>query len=231
MKPNEIRIVVADDHPIFRRGLAELLAGEPEFKVIGEVQNGARALEYIEQGLPSVVVLDLDMPILDGIAVAKIVRERRLPVKVIFLTMHRNQSVVRSMNKLGVSGYVLKDAVMDEIVDCIRAVMRGEHFVGSGLGSRSKDESRSPAEALLIDEVQTLSATERTVLSQISRSKSNREIASDLCISVRTVETHRYNICSKLGIKGPHALLRFALANKETIQAEDKLRSATDDNG
>lgn len=230
MKIEPIKIVIADDHPIFRRGLAEILASTRDFSVIGEVENGARALELVEQSSPDVAILDLDMPVLDGIAVAKMIHERRLPVKVIFLTMHRNQSVVRSMNKIGVSGYVLKDAVLDEIVDCIRAVVNGEQFLGSGLGQRDSSGVPSSIGISPIDDINELSQTERKVLSEIARSRSNREIARDLFISVRTVETHRYNICSKLHIKGPHALLRFALANKDMIHAEEKLRNSTDEN-
>lgn len=230
MKTKPIRIVIADDHPIFRRGLAEILASTRDFSVVGEVENGARALELVEQSSPDVAILDLDMPVLDGIAVAKMIHERRLPVKVIFLTMHRNQSVVRSMNKIGVSGYVLKDAVLDEIVDCIRAVINGEQFLGSGLGQRDSSGVPSSIGTSTIDGINELSQTERKVLSEIARSRSNREIARDLFISVRTVETHRYNICSKLHIKGPHALLRFALANKDIIHAEEKLRNSTDEN-
>lgn len=229
MKIEPIKIVIADDHPIFRRGLAEILASTRDFSVIGEVENGARALELVEQSSPDVAILDLDMPVLDGIAVAKMIHERRLPVKVIFLTMHRNQSVVRSMNKIGVSGYVLKDAVLDEIVDCIRAVINGEQFLGSGLGQRDSSGVPSSIGISTIDDINELSQTERKVLSEIARSRSNREIARDLFISVRTVETHRYNICSKLHIKGPHALLRFALANKDIIHAEEKLRNSTDE--
>lgn len=230
MKIEPIKIVIADDHPIFRRGLAEILASTRDFRVIGEVENGARALELVEQSSPDVAILDLDMPVLDGIAVAKMIYERRQPVKVIFLTMHRNQSVVRSMNKIGVKGYVLKDAVLDEIVDCIRAVVNGEQFLGSGLGQR--DNSGGPRSIGIspVDDIRKLSQTERRVLSHIARSRSNREIARDLFISVRTVETHRYNICSKLHIKGPHALLRFALANKDIIHAEEKLSNSTDEN-
>lgn len=230
MRIEPIKIVIADDHPIFRRGLAEILASTRDFRVIGEVENGARALELVEQSSPDVAILDLDMPVLDGIAVAKMIHERRLPVKVIFLTMHRNQSVVRSMNKIGVSGYVLKDAVLDEIVDCIRAVINGEQFLGSGLGQRDSSGVPSSIGISPIDDINELSQTERKVLSEIARSRSNREIARDLFISVRTVETHRYNICSKLHIKGPHALLRFALANKDIIHAEEKLRNSTDEN-
>ncbi|MBX3266677.1 MAG: response regulator transcription factor [Acidobacteria bacterium] len=230
MKTEPIRKVIADDHPIFRRGLAEILASTRDFSVIGEVENGARALELVEQSSPDVAILDLDMPVLDGIAVAKMIHERRLPVKVIFLTMHRNQSVVRSMNKIGVSGYVLKDAVLDEIVDCIRAVIIGEQFLGSGLGQRDSSGVPSSIGISTIDDINELSQTERKVLSEIARSRSNREIARDLFISVRTVEIHRYNICSKLHIKGPHALLRFALANKDIIHAEEKLRNSTDEN-
>lgn len=230
MKTKPIRIVIADDHPIFRRGLAEIVASTRDFSVVGEVENGARALELVEQSSPDVAILDLDMPVLDGIAVAKMIHERRLPVKVIFLTMHRNQSVVRSMNKIGVSGYVLKDAVLDEIVDCIRAVINGEQFLGSGLGQRDSSGVPSSIGTSTIDGINELSQTERKVLSEIARSRSNREIARDLFISVRTVETHRYNICSKLHIKGPHALLRFALANKDIIHAEEKLRNSTDEN-
>lgn len=229
MRIEPIKIVIADDHPIFRRGLAEILASTRDFRVIGEVENGARALELVEQSSPDVAILDLDMPVLDGIAVAKMIHERRLPVKVIFLTMHRNQSVVRSMNKIGVSGYVLKDAVLDEIVDCIRAVINGEQFLGSGLGQRDSSGVPSTIGISTIDDINELSQTERKVLSEIARSRSNREIARDLFISVRTVETHRYNICSKLHIKGPHALLRFALANKDIIHAEEKLRNSTDE--
>ena len=229
MKDKKISIVIADDHPIFRRGLADLLARESEFNLVGEVQNGARTLELVEQISPDVVVLDIDMPVLDGVAVAKIIREKRLPTKTVFLTMHRNQSVVRSMNKLGVSGYVLKDAVMDEIVECIQSICRGEIFLSSGLTTQTGGTGRDKTKPLPIDELQKLSDTELKVLAEIARSKTNRDIADDLFISVRTVETHRYNICQKLGIRGPHALVKFAMANKSAIRPDSEIRISTDE--
>lgn len=229
MRTDTIKMIIVDDHPIFRRGLAEILSAEPNFEIVGEASNGARALELVEQCSPDVVILDLDIPILDGIEVAKIINARRTPVKVIFLTMHRNQSVVRSMSRLGIGGYVLKDAVMDEIVECIRAVSRGEAFLSSGLRNSSPSGTKVKAKPSSSVDLSRLSRTEKRILSEIAQSRTNREIAEALFISVRTVETHRYNICTKLGIRGPHALVKFAIENKELILTEENLSTSSND--
>lgn len=228
MKAKKIRIVIADDHPIFRRGLNDILATESDLEVVGDAPNGARALELIQELAPDVAVLDIDIPVLDGLEVARILSDRRTDVKVIFLTIHRNRSLVRSMRRLGISGYVVKDAVTDEIVEGIRRVYEGETYVSKSLDRRGVAPAGDPSDSFFHEQLELLSEMEQKVLVEIARSRTNREIAEKHCISVRTVETHRYNICSKLGLKGPHALLRFAVSNRQAILADRVLSTTTD---
>ena len=221
-----IRVLIADDHPLLRHGLRVVLSQQRDIDVVGQAENGAQALEIIDKTDPDVVILDIDMPVLDGVETARLMTGRQSRAKIIFLTIHKNRSLLRSLPRLGVSGYVLKDSAMEEIVECIRAVHSGNTYfsplISEKPGERPADGGAFPAEA-----IEGLTEMEKAVLLEISRSRTNREIGDTLFISVRTVETHRYNICSKLGLKGPHSLLKFAVANADAIAGAIRLSSST----
>ena len=203
----EIRIVIADDHPIFRRGLLTVIEVDSLLRVVAEADDGESALARIVELQPDVVVLDINMPPPDGLAVARSLRQQRLPVEIIFLTMHTDAALLNTAVDLGVKGFIVKDAAVDEIVGCIKAVAAGRSFFSPML----TDRLLSRQEASL---AKKLSASERRVLSLVAEAKTNKEIGELMFISIRTVEHHRSSICSKLGLTGKNALLIFALTHK-----------------
>src|SRR5438552_777287 len=126
---NELHIIIADDHPIFRRGLRQVIEADPRLKVVAEAEDGATALAEVQRLQPQVVVLDMDMPLLDGLAVAREIREQRWPVEIAFLTMHKDEATFNAALDLGVKGYVVKDSAANEIIGCIKAVAAGQSFI------------------------------------------------------------------------------------------------------
>src|SRR5438093_11414594 len=131
----EIQVLIADDHPIVRQGLRQAIEADAHIKVIAEVGDGAVALERIQAVRPQIAVLDIDMPQMDGLAVARAIRELKLPVEVIFLTVHREEAFFTEALELGAKGYVLKDSAISDIVTCIRAVAGGQHFTSPAMTS------------------------------------------------------------------------------------------------
>jgi len=215
MSGKEISILIADDHPIVRRGLAQLLNSEPGLAVIAEADDGEQAIERIRALQPAIAILDVDMPRKDGFAVAQAVVDEQLSVEVIFLTMHKNEALLNSALDLGVKGYVLKDSAMADIINAVRAVTAGEEFLSPALSKYLIRRSRRAAafvqqQPALAD----LTPTECKVLALIAQGQSSKAIADTLCISPRTVDHHRANITDKLQLKGHNALLRFAYQHK-----------------
>lgn len=209
----EIRIVIADDHPLFRSGLRMAIEADPLLRVVGEAGDGESALGCILELQPDVVVLDINMPPPDGLAIARDLQERHSPVKAIFLTMHRDKSLLNAALETGVKGFMVKDAAANEIVGCIKAVVVGESYVSPALSGHLIKQN-STAQSPLLGK---LSASERRVLQLVAEFKTNKEIAEQLFISIRTVEHHRSNICTKLGLTGKNTLLNFALTYKSEL--------------
>lgn len=215
---NEIKIVIADDHPIFRNGLRQLLETVPNFKIIGEADNGEAGLKLITSLKPDVAILDIDMPEKDGFEVARTLFAQSVPVEVIFLTMHKNKSLFNAALNLNVKGYVLKDSAMADLINAVKAVSTGQNFISPQLStflierSRQSDTLTQKAPA-----ISKLTPTEKRIMVLISDYRTSKEIAADLFISVRTVEHHRASIVTKLDLKGSHALLKFALDHKDDL--------------
>lgn len=212
----EIKIFLADDHPIFRRGLAQTLNEASDFSILGEAEDGVSALSQIRRFLPDVAVLDIDMPGQGGFEVARAIEAEKLPVKVIFLTMHNSEALLNRVLNLGVKGYVLKDGALAEIIQAIKSVMRGEEFISPALTKhlvsrlrRAEDFSNQKLN------IKDLTPTELKVISRIAQHKSSKEIAAEMFVSVRTIDQHRANIAEKLDLRGNNALLRFALERRD----------------
>lgn len=217
MEHREIEILIADDHPVVRQGLCQAVEKDPELRVVAEVGGGKEALSQLRRLRPQVAVLDIDMPDLDGFAVAQAVRSDVPDTRIIFLTIHREESFLNKALRLGAQGYVLKDSATTDIIAAIKTVARGETYLSPMMASHLINRRR------LSDQPQgvaSLTPSERTVLKLIAEYKTTREIAAALVISTRTVETHRANICLKLGLRGSHALMKFALANLAEISVD-----------
>ena len=213
-----ITIFVADDHPIFRQGLRQLLERESGFSVVGDAGDGPSALAGIEQLRPRVAVLDIDMPGMDGLAVAGAVRERRLPTAIVCLTMHKDASFLNAALNAGVMGYVIKDDALLEIVEGVKSVAAGRHYVSPQLTSHLvARHARAGAAAARAPGIEALTDTERRVLRLLAEFKTTKEIAAALAISPRTVDRHRSNMAEKLGLNGTHALTKFAVTHSSDL--------------
>jgi DNA-binding NarL/FixJ family response regulator len=215
---DEIAILIADDHPIVRQGLRQTIEATADLKVIAEASDGREALEKIEALKPSIAVLDIQMPQIDGFGVARAVRERSIVVQLIFLTAFAEEDLLNEALDLSVRGYVLKESAVTDIVACIRAVASGQHYASPALTTHLVNRAKRAA-SLAADKpgIASLTPSERRVLALIAEYKTNKEIASDLSVSPRTVEAHRTHICQKLDIHGSHALMKFALAHKSEL--------------
>lgn len=213
---HEITIVLADDHPIVRQGLRQLIEQRPELRIVGEAADGRRALELVATHKPEIALLDLDMPELDGFAVARRVRELSLPTRIVILTMHKDELHFRQAIDLGVRGYVVKDSAVSEVIDCLQTVAKDRDYFSPSLSSFLLQwRRRSPAG--MQTELDGLTPTERRVLALLADLKTTKEIAAELGVSPRTIDNHRAHICSKLNLQGSHALVKFALQHKEAL--------------
>ena len=215
---NRLGVLIADDHPVFRRGLRTIIESESEFEVVGEANDGEDALALIEKTQPAIAILDISMPKLDGLEIANRLRERGSSVKVIFNTMYREEKLFKRALDAGVKGYVLKDCAAVDIVSCLNAVASGQNYTSPELTTYLMNRVREvESQGVEHSGVETLTDTERRVLTLIADCKTNKEIAQQLFVSARTVETHRNNICKKLNIHGSHALMKFALDHQSQL--------------
>lgn len=200
-----VRVLLADDHAVVREGLRVLLEREG-FQVIAEASDGREAVRLCEAQPPDVAVLDIGMPLLNGIDAAREITKANSQIKVILLTMHTEDHLVLEGLRSGIAGYVLKTKASSELVQAIRAVGRGEMFLTQSI-------SRTVVEALRQGEVteRALSDRERQVLQLVAEGKTTKEIAALLGISVKTAESHRSNIMDKLDIHDTAGLVRYAI--------------------
>lgn len=214
----KIRVMIVDDHPLFRQGLRQAIAGDSRFEVIGEADNGQTALDRILENHPDVAVLDVNLPGLTGLEVAAALRAKKIRVSIVILTMLKDEQAFNKALNLGIHGYVLKENAADEILNCIAAVSRSEAYVSPSLTDfllrrRSRAESLASHKPGLDD----LTVAEKRILKRVALGKTTKEIAAELFVSPRTVETHRANICEKLELIGANRLLQFALENRDAL--------------
>jgi DNA-binding NarL/FixJ family response regulator len=214
----DIRIVIADDHPIFRHGLQQVIEAQPDMRVVASVGDGAAALDAIRGLSPDVAVLDVRMPRLGGLDVAQRVSDDRLKTRLMMLTMHAEPVLFDRAMKLGLLGYVLKDAALSEIVQAVRTVATGGTFVSPALSDHLLDRAfpsrRRPADT---SPLAALTERERHILRLIADSRTSKEIAETLGLHYRTVENQRAAISQKLGLQGSHALVKFAFEHKSEL--------------
>lgn len=212
------RILIADDHPIFREGLAKIIERDKSFALVGQAGDGAEALKLITELRPDLAVLDMSMPAMDGLEVARCVHQEALPTELIFLTMYKDPKYFNAALDLGVRGYIIKDSVASEFLSCLKAVAEGQYYISpviSHLLIERNRKAKSLDDSVPIRE--RLTPAELIVLKLVGENKTSKEIAEKLFVSIRTVENHRTHICQKLGIKGHNKLLQFALENKAAL--------------
>ncbi|MBI5215113.1 MAG: response regulator transcription factor [Ignavibacteriae bacterium] len=213
-----ISIILADDHPVLRKGMLDILRSESSVRVIAETGNGDDALRLIESEKPNIAILDVEMPKKSGIEVAKSVQEQGLPTDVIILTLYDSENFFNQSLDVGVMGYVLKDSAVEDILECIQSVMEGKHYISPQLSNfllRRRNRSSAGIEKKL--GIDALTTMERKILKHISENKTTKIIAEELFLSPKTIDTHRHNICTKLEITGTNALLRFALEHRDKL--------------
>jgi two-component system response regulator NreC len=208
-----VRVLVADDHAIVRTGIRHVLEGEPGFAVVGEAATGAEALALALELRPDVAVLDISMPGQSGLGVTAELRRHCPDTRVLILSMHDNTEYVLESVRAGAHGYLLKDTAATELRGAVRAVYQGESYFSPPIASRLSAVVRGdlPETATPAGLLAQLSGREREVLIGVTRGLTNKEIAAELGISHRTVETHRESLMRKLSLRSVAELTRFAL--------------------
>lgn len=208
----QVRILLADDHTIFRSGLRLLLEQQPDFKVVAEAANGIEAIQLANQHHPQVVILDIGMPQLNGIEATREIVAADPHASVVILSMHSDESYVLRALKAGARAYILKNAAEADLIRAVRSVSEGKSFFSPAISKLLlEDYVRQVREKEVEDSYDLLTPRERQVLQLIAEGRSNKEVANLLDLSVYTVETHRGNILQKLNLHGVPELILYAV--------------------
>jgi two-component system response regulator NreC len=206
-----IRIILADDHKIVRQGLRILLEAEPDMEVIAEADNGRKVLKQAQELVPDVIIMDLSMPELNGIEATRQILSGAPEVKVVALSMHSDSLFVLNMIKAGASGYLLKDCALEELVKAIRTVVSHKTYLSPGISDIVIRDFVTGWQTTSSSAFSVLSAREREVLQLMAEGKTTNQIADGLCVSVKTVEAHRKQVMTKLGIHSVAELTKYAI--------------------
>lgn len=207
-----VRILLADDHTIVRQGLARLLEEQPDLTVVGEATNGQAAIDKALELNPDMIIMDIAMPLLNGIEAAKKVRKKMPECKILILSMYSHEHYIHQVLETGISGYLLKDSSGQEIIRAIRAAMKNETIMSPSISQKLENARLAPQKKLTREKrYESLSNREREVFQLIAEGFSSKQITETLCISMSTVKTHRARIMEKLGLDSPVQLGRFAI--------------------
>jgi DNA-binding NarL/FixJ family response regulator len=206
----KIKVVIADDHTIVREGIRSLLEAREDIAVVGEASTGTEAIEKTEALKPDVAIIDISMPILNGLEATLRIKKSVPQCKVLVLTMHENKESVRQVLRAGASGYLVKKSAASQLFDAIEAVFKGEAFFSPSISKMLLEEFKEDAGPL----EKALSFREREVLQLVAEGHTNREISELLHISVKTVEGHKDNIRRKLGIQDTAGLIKYAIQQR-----------------
>lgn len=214
----KIKIVMADDHPIFRNGLRQVIEEDSNIEILAEAENGIKALEYINQYKPDVILLDIDMPKMTGLEVLKELKNSGIEHRTIFLTVYADEDIFDEAMELGISGYVLKDSAVSDIIECINKVHEGDYYISPAVSnllmSRKDRQRKFKDEQPLYD---LLTKTEKIIIGYIAEGHTSREISEITGSSFKTIENHRSNISTKLNLKGANSLIKFAIEHKDKM--------------
>jgi DNA-binding NarL/FixJ family response regulator len=210
----ETTILIVDDHPLLRRGVRDVIAENSKFRIVGEASDGEEAIRQAAELKPDIVIVDVDMPRLNGLELLRRLRQWPSPVKAIILTMYKEEDVFNSAMDLGAKAYVVKDNAANDIMAALDKVVHGETYLSPVMLEAGRRRADHVHELLLNKpQIETLTPSERRILKLIGEDYTSKEIANFLKLSVRTVDNHRQNICRKLSLHGTHSLLKFAFDN------------------
>ena len=210
---DSIDVLIAEDHPIFRRGLMDIINSDPYMSVVANLSNGINVTTVAKNCSPDIIVLDIDMPVKSGLEVATELQTEKNPAKVIFLTSNSSYEVFSRAIAAGAKGYVLKDNAIEDTVNCIRLVAQGKMYVSPSLTGYLINDYKAPKSDSPDSLRDKLTPSEFKILNLIAEHKTSKVISEELFISPKTVENHRTNISKKLGISGTNGLLKFVLIN------------------
>lgn len=207
------RIMLVDDHPVFRSGLKHILCTESDYHVIAEADDGESAIDMVGDILPDIIIMDISMPGMDGIEVTRDIKRRLPDVRILMLTMYADEAFLKESLDAGASGYVLKRAVDTELVHAVKLVMNGEHYIYPTLIPKLYHANQAQQDAVSPDSSQAveLSQREQEVLKYIALGYTQKEISTELFISIKTVDTYKKRVMEKIGSKKKSALVRYAL--------------------
>ncbi len=210
---NKIRVFLADDHLILREGIRLLLQKVPDIEMVGEASDGAEAVAKVEQLVPDVVLMDITMPVLNGLEATRQIKQKTPQVKVLILTMHETGQYLSGMLQAGASGYVVKTTTTSELISAIRAVYQGDVYLYPSIARMLVDDYLQKVKTGDVkDSYEGLTNREREILKYIAEDRKNKEIADLLGISVRTVQAHRTNLMDKLGARDRTELVKYAIS-------------------
>lgn len=209
-----IKIILADDHQVVRKGLKALLASEPELSVIGEANDGLEALQLAERLQPDVLVLDLMMAGINGLEVTRQLNKKFPKIAIVILSMHSNEAYVLESLRSGARAYILKESPPEELIHAVKEVFAGRRYLSNPLTERAINAYTNTIEAKTVDPYEQLTTREREILQLTAQGQTNVEIAERLFISPRTVETHRTNLMRKLELHNHAQLIQFAIQHE-----------------
>jgi NarL family two-component system response regulator LiaR len=210
----KIRILLADDHTILRSGIRSLLEDEPGLSVIGEAEDGRTAVSMTSQLKPDVVIMDIAMPLLNGLEATRQIKAQCPGVRVLILTMHDNEEYIRQVLEAGAMGYILKDAAARELISAIRSVHRGESVLSPAITRLVIEDYLRWGGVRPQQNSDALSPREREVLQLIAEGYTNKQMAEILSISIKTVQAHRNNLMQKLDLHDRGELIKYAIQKK-----------------
>jgi len=209
---SKYRIVIAEDHTILREGLRSLLTSGSEFEVVGEAEDGREAIRCVEKFKPNLILTDLSMPRMNGMEAIREIKKQSPETKILVLTVHKTEEYILATLQAGADGYLLKDSTHAELLAAVRHVLSGKHYISPGISDKVLDGYLDGRKTLKTrTSWETLTQREREILKLIAEGYRNKEIAEELCISVKTVEKHRSNLMEKLNLHNVQALTTYAI--------------------